>query len=297
MKRLKLKAQFAVFIPSSFNMSPIIWLILKLACASSQTSAPSARRSGTEPIWHIRTLRSREEQEQDNVSESARVKTATPISHLAADHEMFNYCLLTLALTDLPPRASVWGSGWGAARRRRRGGRGWWRRWEEQKPVIPRSLSFSLCSLFLRLLQSRSGITNDIMTIFHALQTSDVLPTHLLWYLVTDPAVNQGRVMGLEARRLLGLANDLEGNRGCQCLQHVLHWQSSRAPSKTLSYKLCRSLRFYQMSKHWCWLFFLCPYTSFMDFPSRVCGSGWREANLCPQGESCSGGSWVEGCR
>lgn len=93
-------------------------------------------------------------------------------------------------------------------------------------------------------LQSRSGISNDIMTISHALQTSDVLPTHLLWYLVTDPAVNQGRFMGLEACHPLSLANDLEGNGGCQCLQHVLHWQSSRAPSKTLSYKLCRSLCF-----------------------------------------------------
>lgn len=29
--------------------------------------------------------------------------------------------------------------------------------------------------------------------------------------------------MGLEARLPLSLANDLEGNRGCQCLQHVLH--------------------------------------------------------------------------
>lgn len=37
-----------------------------------------------------------------------------------------------------------------------------------------------------------------------------------------DPAVNQERVMGLEADLLLCLANDLEGNRGCQCLQHVL---------------------------------------------------------------------------
>lgn len=35
--------------------------------------------------------------------------------------------------------------------------------------------------------------------------------------------MNQGRVMGLEARLPLSLANDLEGNRGCQCLQHVLH--------------------------------------------------------------------------
>lgn len=113
-------------------------------------------------------------------------------------------------------------------------GRDWW---GGMKP-----LQYQDCLLFQQW--SRSRITNDIMTILHGLQSSDVLPTHLLWYLVTDPAVNQGRVMGLEAHLPLSLANDLEGNRGCQCLQHVLHWQSSRALSKTLSYKLCRSLRF-----------------------------------------------------
>lgn len=178
--------------------------------------------------------------EQDTVSQSSHVKNPTPRSHLSANHEMFNYCLLTLARISSP--------GW----RQRQGGLV-----EMEGDRIPCSLPhLSLPGSLLWQQQSRSGITNDIMTILHALQTSDVLPTHLLWYLVTDPAVNQGRVMGLEARLPLSLANDLEGNRGCQCLQHVLHWQSSRAPSKTLSYKLCRSLRFLQMSRHWCRPFF-----------------------------------------
>lgn len=184
-------------------------------------------------------------QDVDNVSWSSHVTRETPISHLAENHEMFNCCLLTLAWIS-PPEASVWRSGSGVVCGRR--GRYWWCWWwwwwyggiKSLYYQISLTLSFSL--FYQR--QSRSGITNDIMTIFHALQTSDVLPTHLLWYLVTDPAVNQGRVMGLEAHLPLSLANDLEGNRGCQCLQHVLHWQSSRAPSKTLSYKLCRSLRF-----------------------------------------------------
>lgn len=92
--------------------------------------------------------------------------------------------------------------------------------------------------------QLRLGITNDIMAICHAPQFSDVLPTHLLWYLVTDPAANQRLVMGLGADPPLRLPNDLEGNRGCQCLEHVLHWQSSRALSKGLPYKLSRSLCF-----------------------------------------------------
>lgn len=90
----------------------------------------------------------------------------------------------------------------------------------------------------------RLGITNDIMAICHAPQFSDVLPTHLLWYLVTDPAANQRLVMGLRADPPLRLPNDLEGNRRCQCLEHVLHWQSSRALSKGLPYKLSRSLCF-----------------------------------------------------
>lgn len=154
---------------------------------------------------------------------------------------MFNYCLLTLAW--ISPLRHQYGDkavGWWG----REGGPGLVEMVKRNKtPSLP-DLSLTLYLSFSYQQQSRSGITNDIMTIFHALQTSDVLPTHLLWYLVTDPAVNQGRVMGLEAHLLLSLANDLEGNRGCQCLQHVLHWQSSRAPSKTLSYKLCRSLRF-----------------------------------------------------
>lgn len=154
---------------------------------------------------------------------------------------MFNYCLLTLAWIS-PFRHQFGGQvvGW----RGREGDETGGDVEEEYNPFITRSLSLSLAISLSYKRQFRSRITNDIMTIFHALQTSDVLPTHLLWYLVTDPAVNQGRVMELEAHLLLSLANDLEGNRGCQCLQHVLHWQSSRAPSKTLSYKLCRSLRF-----------------------------------------------------
>lgn len=154
---------------------------------------------------------------------------------------MFNYCLLTLAwISSLRHQFGGQAVGWRGREGAETGGDGE----EEYNPFITRSLSLALYPSLSYKRQSRSGITNDIMTIFHALQTSDVLPTHLLWYLVTDPAVNQGRVMGLEAHLLLSLANDLEGNRECQCLQHVLHWQSSRAPSKTLSYKLCRSLRF-----------------------------------------------------
>lgn len=181
-------------------------------------------------------------QDVDNVSWSSHVTSETPISHLAENHEMFNCCLLTLAWIS-PPEASVWRSGSGVVCGRR-GWYWWWWWWYGGIKSLYYQISLTLSFSLFYQRQSRSGITNDIMTIFHALQTSDVLPTHLLWYLVTDPAVNQGRVMGLEAHLPLSLANDLEGNRGCQCLQHVLHWQSSRAPSKTLSYKLCRSLRF-----------------------------------------------------
>lgn len=167
-------------------------------------------------------------QEQDNVSHSIEVQPPTPISYTS-----FEVYLLPPYISLDPPRFSPhppggqWARLMGIVRR-------------NKTPSVP-DLCLPLC-FFHR--QSRSRITNDIMTILHALQSSDVLPTHLLWYLVTDPAVNQRRVMGLEAHLLLSLANDLEGNRGCQCLQHVLHWQSSRALSKTLSYKLCRSLRF-----------------------------------------------------
>lgn len=52
--------------------------------------------------------------------------------------------------------------------------------------------------------QLRLGITNDIMAICHASQFSDVLPTHLLWYLVTDPAANQSLVMGMGQTPLCG---------------------------------------------------------------------------------------------
>lgn len=182
-------------------------------------------------------------QDVDNVSWSSHVRRETPMSHLAENHEMFNYCLLTLAW--IPPLRHQFGGQapeWCAGRRVWYWWWWWW--WCRGMKPLYYQLSLTPVRSFYYQRQSTSGITNDIMTIFHALQTSDVLPTHLLWYLVTDPAVNQGRVMGLEAHLLLSLANDLEGNRGCQCLQHVLHWQSSRAPSKTLSYKLCRSLRF-----------------------------------------------------
>lgn len=92
--------------------------------------------------------------------------------------------------------------------------------------------------------QLRWGITNDIMTIFHALQASDVLPTHLLWYLVTDPAVNQRLITVLQAGLLLRLTNDPEADGGCLRLQHVLPRRTSRAPSEGLPYKLRRSLCF-----------------------------------------------------
>lgn len=97
--------------------------------------------------------------EQDTVSQSSRVKDATPQSHLSVNHEMFNYCLLTLARISSP-------------------------RVEAEPGLVEVEADRSRCSLpHLSLLwqqQSRSGITNDIMTILHALQTSDVLPTHLL---------------------------------------------------------------------------------------------------------------------
>lgn len=165
-------------------------------------------------------------QEQDNVSHGIEVQRPTPISYTS------------LQVYSLPPYISLYPLIPVLAHQ---GG-------PREVGMVRRSKSPSVPDLCLPLSffqrQSRSRITNDIMTILHALQSSDVLPTHLLWYLVTDPAVNQGRVVGIEAHLLLSLANDLEGNRGCQCLQHVLHWQSSRALSKTLSYKLCRSLRF-----------------------------------------------------
>lgn len=70
--------------------------------------------------------------EQDNVSQSSHVKDPTPRSHLSANHEMFNYCLLTLARIPSP--------GWRASP-------GWWRwRGTENPCSLPHlSLFLALC--------------------------------------------------------------------------------------------------------------------------------------------------------
>lgn len=100
---------------------------------------------------------------------------------------------------------------------------------------------------------------------------------------------------------LLGLTNDLEGNRGCQCLQPVPHWQSSRAPSKSFPCKLSRSLRCSQMSKHTakCFpVFFWCVSAGFpLFFPFR-CPSLTRSAPRMPSRALCNGGSgrWDRDC-
>ena len=89
-------------------------------------------------------------QEWDNVSRSPHVKDATPMSHLAEDHEMFNYCLLTLAwISPLGHQFwgwGCWGGGWGG------GGLGDWWRWRRGiKPLhyqISLSLSLTLYCTF-----------------------------------------------------------------------------------------------------------------------------------------------------
>lgn len=49
--------------------------------------------------------------QRDNVSQSSHVKDPTPRSHLSANHEMFNYCLLTLAPNPSPRGGGRAGAG------------------------------------------------------------------------------------------------------------------------------------------------------------------------------------------
>ncbi len=103
---------------------------------------------------------------QGNMSQTTHVTVPTPTTCKTTMPRLFIRCLLTLV-----SNLSFGGSS-----------RGW----------VPSLLNHLFPQLTL-------SITNDIMAICHAPRFSDVLPTHLLWYLVTDPAANQRLVMGLGA--------------------------------------------------------------------------------------------------
>ncbi len=104
---------------------------------------------------------------QGNMSQTTHVTVPTPTTCKTTMPRLFIRCLLTLVII------SVFG---GASR-------GW----------VPSLLNHLFPQLTL-------SITNDIMAICHAPRFSDVLPTHLLWYLVTDPAAESEACHGAWGR-------------------------------------------------------------------------------------------------